>query len=470
MSSIDAFWSGADAKPDDHAVIVSCDSHVGPRLQEDLRKYCPRDLLDQFDAFTEQWQQNALAKQMFGSKRVDRDAMLANRDSVRRTSIRNVLTDGGWDSHARLHDMDEEGVAAVVIFHGLQAGHVDPLPFTPDLIAGREDRAEKELVAAGRHMYNQWLADFCAVAPERYVGLAQLPMWDVDASVRELEWAHSVGLKGVNFPRHRDGLPMYNDPVWDPFWAKCDELKMTLTTHTQGAGVDELVNRRGAGIFAIQLLEINGAAARASTHQLVFGGVFERYPGLNLVFTEQPGLWWTALMDSMDEMALNLGRRNASVAAGEQSHEKAFEKRPSSYAKHIFNGGSFLAHHEAKDACEQGYASQVMWGSDYPHTEGTWQYPRYDGEPQMTHLVLRDTFAGIPIDRVAMILGRNACRAYALDFAALQQVADRIKAPTFAEITTPLESEPEDVQTTSRAAFGAFRRPFVRDQSLWGTW
>jgi hypothetical protein len=88
----------------------------------------------------------------------------------------------------------------------------------------------------------------------------------------------------------------------------------------------------------------------------------------------------------------------------------------------------------------------------------------------MTQLVLRDTFAEIPIDRTAMMLGRNAARVYGLDFPALQRIADSIGAPTFAEIATPLDSEPEDVDTTSRAAFGAFRRPFVRDVSVWGTW
>jgi predicted TIM-barrel fold metal-dependent hydrolase len=455
---------------DTHTVLVSCDSHVGPRLQEDLRQYCPEKYLAEFDSFTKEWQTSAPVRIMFGSKRADRDTLLANSEETRKTAIRNVLTDGGWDPHTRLRDMDSDGVAADVIFHGLQAGRVDPLPFTSDLIAGREDAEHKELVALGRHMYNQWLADFVSVSPERHVGLAQLPMWDIDASIKELEWARAAGLNGVYFPRHRAGLAPYTDPVWEPFWAACEDLEMTLTTHTQGAGVDELVQRRGEGTFAIQLLEINGAAARESTHHLVLGGVFERHPGLNLVFTEQPGLWWPGLMDAMDEMALNLHNRGAAVRADETTFYSGYEKRPSSYARHIFVGGSFLAAYEAKDAVEQGYASQVFWGSDYPHTEGTWQYARYDGEPPMTHLALRDTFGGIPIDKISLMAGANAVRVYGLDKEKLQAVADSIGAPTLGELSTPLGTEPEDPTTTTRAAFGAFRRPFVRDRSVWGTW
>lgn len=456
--------------PDTRAVVVSCDSHVGPRLREDLRSYCPSAHLDEFDRFTDHWETSSPVRTMFGAKRADRDTLLARAEETRRTALRNVLTDGGWDARARLADMDADGVAADVIFHGLQAGRVDPLPFTSDLIAGREDAEHRELVALGRQIYNRWLADFVSVAPHRHVGLAQLPMWDIPAAIEELTRARESGLKGVNFPRHRAGLAPYNDPVWEPFWSACEDLEMTLTTHTQGAGVDELVQRKGEGTFAIQLLEINGAAARESTHHLVFGGVFERHPRLNLVFTEQPGIWWPALMDAMDEMASSLDRRNAAVQAGERTFYTGYEKRPSTYARHIFIGGSFLAAYEAEDAWREGYASQVLWGSDYPHTEGTWQYPRHDGETPMTHLALRDTFSAIPLDRTAMMLGANAARVYGLDMARLQQVADEIAAPTFGEIATPLEAEPEDVATSTRAAFGAFRRPFVRDRSSWGTW
>ena len=85
-------------------------------------------------------------------------------------------------------------------------------------------------------MYNRWLVDFVAQAPDRHIGLAYLPMWDIDRAIAELEWAHDHGLKGVNFPALRDGeLLEYNDPAWDPFWAVCEERKLPLVTHV-GAG------------------------------------------------------------------------------------------------------------------------------------------------------------------------------------------------------------------------------------------
>ena len=112
---------------------------------------------------------------------------------------RNQQTDGHHDVHARLRDLDYDGVAAEVIFHGSQNG--EPIPFQSfGPFLGYEKGDNLELLGVGYHIYNEWLADFCSVEPERHVGLAHLPMWDVDAAVREAEWARGAGLRGVNFP------------------------------------------------------------------------------------------------------------------------------------------------------------------------------------------------------------------------------------------------------------------------------
>jgi hypothetical protein len=53
-----------------------------------------------------------------------------SRDEIMKTPQRNTLTDGDWDPHARLRDMDYDGVAGEVIFHGLNQGAgVYPLPW-----------------------------------------------------------------------------------------------------------------------------------------------------------------------------------------------------------------------------------------------------------------------------------------------------------------------------------------------------
>jgi predicted TIM-barrel fold metal-dependent hydrolase len=65
-----------------------------------------------------------------------------------------------------------------------------------------------------------------------------------------------------------------------------------------------------------------------------------------------------------------------------------------------------------------------MWGSDYPHLEGTWPN---------TLKALRETFSTYPEEEVRAMLGENAARVYGFDADALQRVADEI-GPTLAEI------------------------------------
>jgi hypothetical protein len=118
---------------------------------------------------------------------------------------------------------------------------------------------------------------------------------------------------------------------------------------------------------------------------------------------------------------------------------------PSEYCTtNVFVGGSFLAHHEAVAAGRDGYAGNVLWGSDYPHVEGTYQYPRsWDDEPT-TRLSLRFTFAGLPADQVRVMAGANAIDVYGLDPVSLAAVAARIGAPTVAELARPLDHVPDD--------------------------
>ena len=86
-----------------------------------------------------------------------------------------------------------------MLFHGSQNG--EPIPFIisdPSVgMATMERRydVDFELAGVGRHIYNEWLADFCSVQPERHVGLAHLPMWDIDAAVKEATWAREHGLR-----------------------------------------------------------------------------------------------------------------------------------------------------------------------------------------------------------------------------------------------------------------------------------
>jgi predicted TIM-barrel fold metal-dependent hydrolase len=167
--------------------------------------------------------------------------------------------------------------------------------------------------------------------------------------------------------------------------------------------------------------------------RLLFGGVFERFPGVKVVQTEQQGAWYGDVLKELDS------RWNGfRLQIGDQ-----FETPPSELLRsHYFVGASFQSRFEAETAIAQGYADNIMWGSDYPHPEGTYRYPEEGEEVPMTHLAMRNTYHGLPAEPVRKMLGENGVRVYGFDRDALATVAARINAPTLAELSHPIEERP----------------------------
>jgi predicted TIM-barrel fold metal-dependent hydrolase len=424
--------------------IASCDSHIGP-LMSQLREFCPKDLLDDFDAYETafaKWRQEMMEGQVAFFGGTDNKSPEAVADGQRFASMymRAQRTEGHYDMAARERDMDRDGVATDVIYHGSVNGQ--PIPFVP----GGEDffftptEGDLDLAAKGLHIYNEWLAEACSASPERHLGLAHVPTWNIEASVREAEWAAEHGLGGVSLPVPRPGILPYDHPDYEAFWAACEAGGLTMNSHSGGGKMEASY---GPWMPCIVEIDTSGWTARRALHFLVFSGVFERHPNLHYVLSEQNGDWWPSTMREFD----------SAYEAHRWQLVGHMPKRPSEYCReNIFIGGSFLAHYQAEEAVRDGYASNLLWGSDYPHPEGTWQYRENDDDESMTKLALRHTFAGIPSENVQGILRDNMVRAYPrLDAQAIEKVAQRIHALSLAELQVPIDAVPDD------GGFMAFR-------------
>jgi predicted TIM-barrel fold metal-dependent hydrolase len=384
-------------------IVVSTDSHSGPSLERSLRQYCPPRHLEAFDDFC--------------ARRQHRVISLTN-DSEFSSLVHDRVKEcpGHDDPDARLRDMDDQGIAAEVIFAGGQ--NDEALPWLGDEFGAGSAEYPLELRAEGARIWNRWLADFCRVAPERLIGAVQIPIWDVEASVREIEWARNAGLTAINFPAPRRDFAPYIDPVYEPFWQAVEALDMPLLTHAGGGEVPLGFTRPGTELMLYSEVHF---FSRRSLWELIFGLVFEDHPKLRLVFTETRVTWapsWLAELDSIYELQDQFGGRR-------------IPKYPSEYfASNCFIAGSFMAPFEAAARHEVGIAN-LMWGSDYPHIESTWPF---------TRLCLRNTFAGVPEDEARSILGENAIGVYGCDRDALREIADRI-GPTPDELSVPLAAD-----------------------------
>jgi predicted TIM-barrel fold metal-dependent hydrolase len=413
----DTALEAAPARAGERYLVVSTDSHAGPSLERDLRPYCPRTHIEEFDAFAaslrrdrEQPPQGRDDDLVGGNAHV-RLTQAARQDPnapdwLKAAYARSRSCPGLQDPDARRRDMDADGIAVDVILAGGDNGEV--LPFAGIGIDAGSTAVPGELKAVGGHIWNAWLADFVSGAPERHVGVMQIPIWDVDAAVQEIAWARSAGLKAVNLPAPRQDYPPYTNPLYEPLWAACEDHGVPLVTHSGGG--EPALGLNGPLGRSVSAAEIHWLSRRG-LWQLIFGGAFERHPSLKIVFTEQRVTWVPETLRDLDSIYFSQAHRELS---------DSLPRKPSEYwAEHCFLSGSFLAPFEAAARHEVGLRN-LMWGSDYPHQEGTW--PR-------TRLAMRNTFAGIPEPEVRMILGLNALAVYDLDEDALRTVVDRI-APT----------------------------------------
>ena len=182
---------------------------------------------------------------------------------------------GGFDPHARIIDMDADGIDAAFLYPslGLFAGAVEDPP----------------LAAAMCRAYNRWLADYCKPYPERLFGVAMLPMQSVELATEEMRYARqTLGMRGGFLrPNPYHGKKMINDPIYEPFWTMVEELDFSVGFHEGSTnamptvGVDRFESDRAARHMISHTMEMMLAAMA-----VIWGGVVDRHPRLRVGFLE----------------------------------------------------------------------------------------------------------------------------------------------------------------------------------------
>jgi predicted TIM-barrel fold metal-dependent hydrolase len=400
-------------------LLISCDTHAGPSLEGVLRDYCPTEFLDEFDSYVKV-QRDALGPELYFGDEAKYELTLH--------------CPAHDDPAARLSDMDASGVVGAIIFAGGQnhqavpfydgrpTGGAETQLASLGLGMGSADVRARELRSVGDHIWNEWLSDYVSASPARLFGVMQTVLWDVDNAVKEIARFHDRGLRVLNLPSPRSDFPPYNDPCYEPIWRICTERGIVLASHSGGG--ERAMGWYGPGGMAITFSESHWLGRR-HLPQMIFGGVFERHPGLKVVFTEQRVEWVPYTLKEYDSIYYS--------DMADPRWKEPWPRLPSEYFReHCYVGGSFLAPFEVAIRDAVGIEN-LLWGDDYPHVEGTWP---------LTDLCLRDTFAEVPEADARKILGENALDVYGFDREALLPIAARI-GPLPSEMIRPIE--PSDI-------------------------
>jgi predicted TIM-barrel fold metal-dependent hydrolase len=289
---------------------------------------------------------------------------------------------GCYDPVARLADMDLDGVWGALNFPS----------FARFACTVFLDGQDKELSRLGLQAYNDFMLDeWCATAPDRYIPLMGLPLWDEELCVQEVHRTAAKGAKAYMFPEgpHNLGLPSFFQDGWDRLFSALEEVDLPLAMHFGGGGRSPDASP-GAPLATV--ITMFGTNSMATLTDLIFSPVFHRHPKLKVGLSEG-GIGW---MPYILERADYVWERHRYYQNIDQT------TRPSDlFRKHVH--GCFISdEHGVKVRHEIGI-SNITWESDYPHSDSNWPHSRKIAE---------EVFRDVPDDEVHKIAELNVRRLY----------------------------------------------------------
>jgi predicted TIM-barrel fold metal-dependent hydrolase len=328
---------------------------------------------------------------------------------------------GTGSPQQRLQEQDKDGVDAEVLF----PGNVGP-GFWRGI---RNDDAYKSVIRA----YNDWLAEeYCAQAPERLIGVGVIPITNIADAVDEVKHCAALRLKAVAIDSFPAGnrYPTTDD---DRFWAAVIDLDLALTIHVEFG-----FPRRSRGAAAVTgpsfkyprqpdpehhvpdvIERFNKYGFRGSKQvvQMIWAGIFDRFPKLNIYVAEVQIGWVPNWLDQMDN---EYGRQQ--FWAERVLGLPRLRRMPSEYARENCYWGFNRNPTGVRIARREMDIAKVMWASDFPHLESDWPN---------SQRVIQENFSGVPEDDKRKMIVGNAVEYFNLDNRPTKK-ADAVAGPLHA--------------------------------------
>ena len=294
---------------------------------------------------------------------------------------------GCGDNVQRLREQDIDGIdAEVLFFGGGLGGAVNKFP---------DADANLALVRA----YNDRLADYCSIAPDRLIGAAVIPANGIDEAIAEMERCKKMGLITV-CPSMWPNGGLNPAPEDDRFWAAALDMDMKISPHITFGSWDWPTNLAGGPDLGAELVVggqrgVGQGRCGVTIARLIAGGVFDRFPKLKIYLAETQAGWSAPHLDLMDDF----------FQRWYSYHNLKLKKQPSQYYRdHLLF--SFIYDRMAMKLRQFIGVDMLMWGSDFPHSVGT--YP--DSRETLT-----DLFEEVPEDEKRKVLVTNATDFFGLD-------------------------------------------------------
>ena len=297
-------------------------------------------------------------------KRFDRanfkDKFLEYRDGVQRGVRFDDILAGSFDPYARLVEQDEDHVQAEVLYA------------SPTVWAGVKATNDSALRLACFRAYNDWMAEFTAVAPDRLLGVGLIPNTGIDDAVAELHRCLELGLRTVAIESYPNGSMSRSDPVDDRFWGVAADAGVPVALHATFTFPPNSVQLFSKGDTRLREESVKGSY-EVVLERLILDGLFDRFPPLRFVGAEVNCGWLPFYLEQFDRSY----RRHAPAAG------LHLELLPSEY----FRRNSlitFIFDQVGVDSRHMIGVDNMMWCSDFPHSISNWPIDVEIARSQMT--------------------------------------------------------------------------------------
>ena len=312
-------------------------------------------------------------------------AMRPKRDAVKSWSD---VPKAAYDALERLKCMDQDGVAAEVLFP--QAAGFGGGPFV-------STQGPPDLRLACVRAYNDYLAEEWSDVSPRFVAQCLLPMWDVELAVAEVERAHDLGHRALVWTAvpHKFGFPHINERYWDPLWATLQERSMPVCLHIGSAGVESDVWDGFQPMTRTSVASVNAISSNLQVMcNIIFSGVLERFPRLSFISVESGLGWVPYMLETADHQY-----------EAQQLWNEGMTIRPSEYFKRQCYVNFWYETIGVKLRHDIG-VENILWEADFPHPTST--YPN-------SRQAIQESLAGVPAEEQALMLHENAARVFGID-------------------------------------------------------
>jgi predicted TIM-barrel fold metal-dependent hydrolase len=296
------------------------------------------------------------------------------------------LRRGTWDIHARIGDMNANGVLAQMCFPSFPG-------FSGNLFARQ---ADKELALVMLRAYNDWHIDEWAGSyPGRFIPLALPPIWDPKLMGDEVRRVGKKGCHAMSFSENPEklGFPSLHNQHWDPFWKACNDEGTVVCIHI-GSGAGMAFTSMEAPVdvmITVQPINIVSCAA-----DLLWSRVLRSFPNLKIALSEGGIGWIPYFLERADYVY-------------KHHHQWTFQDFGKKLPSEVFREHFITCFIDDKTGVANRHRvgiDTITWECDYPHSDTTW--PR---APE----ILAESFVGVSDEDIDKITHQNAMRHFQLD-------------------------------------------------------